>query len=404
MLFHYKAQTARGDIVEGEAEAPDKFFLATQFKKKNYTLLVAREIASKRSRIRTYLESTLGVIHLNEKIVFVRSLSAMLSAGLSLSRALSALKRQTKNKAFQNVISDLERSVGRGDAFHKALSRFPNVFSLLATAMVKAGEESGNLPGSLKIIAEHLEKTYELRRKIRGALFYPVVIVAAMVVIGILMLTYVVPTLTSTFTELGVELPFLTRVIIGISSAFATHPVFVFGGLLAFIAVLIAAARSSRGKHFFDFLFLKIPFIGTLTRELNSARMARTISSLLTAGVTLLEALKTTEDVVQNSYYKKSLEDGRGAVERGMTLSFMFNRHEELYPVLVGEMTSVGEETGKLPEMLLNLAIFYEEEVAQKTKDLSTIIEPILMIFIGIAVGLFAVSMITPLYSVLENV
>ena len=254
------------------------------------------------------------------------------------------------------------------------------------------------------IIGEQLDKSYELRNKIRGALFYPAIILFAMVGIGILMFTYVIPILSATFKEIGVELPLSTKIIIGISGLLREHTIFIIILFLFFIAILTFSIRTARGKRVIDFLLLKIPFIGTLTREINSARIARTMSSLLTAGVTILFALQITKDVVQNSYYKEVLERAGGAVERGARLSSVFGSEESLYPVLVSEMIAVGEETGKLSEMFLNLAVFYENEVTQKTKDMSIVIEPILMIIIGISVGLFAFSMITPLYSVLEDI
>ncbi len=404
MLYKYKAQTSTGAIIDGEAEATNKFSLVAQLKKKNSTVILAKEIKERRSYLRAYLEEILGVVHLSEKIVFIRNLGAMMEAGLSLSRALSVLERQTKNSAFKKIINEIERDITKGSSLNETIGRFPGVFSDLSVAMIKAGEESGKLTESLKVVAEQLDKNYQLKKKIRGALFYPAVIVVAMVIIGIVMLTYVVPILTSTFEELGAELPFTTKVVIGISSFLVNYTILVFFLLIAFVVAIIFSARTSRGKRILDFLFLKIPLIGGLTREINSARTARTLSSLLTAGVTMLDALDTTKDVVQNSYYKKVLEDAHAAVQRGTPLSFVFNHNQDLYPVLVGEMTAVGEETGKLSQMLLNLASFYEEQVSQKTKDLSTIIEPILMIVIGIAVGLFAVSLITPLYFVLGEV
>ncbi|MAG12534.1 hypothetical protein CL630_01850 [bacterium] len=404
MLFKYKAKTSAGAIIDGEAEAINKFSLAAQLKKKNFTVILAKEIQERRSYLRAYLEEVLGVVHLSEKIVFIRSLGAMMEAGLSLSRALSVLGKQTKNRAFQKIINEIERDITKGSSLNETIERFPGVFSDLSVAMIKAGEESGKLSESLKVVAEQLDKNYQLKKKIRGALFYPAVIIVAMAVIGVIMLTYVVPILTSTFKELGVELPFATKVVIGVSSFLVNYTILVLSLVVAFIVAIIFSVRTSRGKRILDFLFLKIPLIGGLTKEINSARTARTLSSLLTAGVTILDALNTTKDVVQNSYYKKVLEDAHAAVQRGTPLSFVFNHNQDLYPVLVGEMTAVGEETGKLSQMLLNLASFYEEQVAQKTKDLSTIIEPILMIVIGLAVGLFAVSLITPLYSVLGEV
>ncbi|MDP3725926.1 MAG: type II secretion system F family protein [bacterium] len=404
MLFKYQAQSGTGNIIEGEAEASDKFSLVAVMKKKNYTVILAKEIQTQKSHLRTFFEDSIGIVRLSEKIVFIKSFGAMLKAGLSVSRSLSVLERQTKNKTFRSIINALGRDIAKGSPLHKALGRFPKIFSSLTVAMVSAGEESGTLPESLAIIGEHLDKSYELQKKIRGALIYPAIILSTMIGIGILMLTYVVPILTSTFQELGVPLPLSTKVVIGVSSLLRDYTIFAVLFFVFIFLALLVSVRTVQGKKVLDFLFLKIPIIGALTREVNSARTARTMSSLLTAGVTIIEALNITKDVIQNSYYKEVLEKAKGTILRGTQLSFVFSRNEYLYPVLVAEMTAVGEETGKLPEMLLNLAIFYENEVTQKTKDISTIIEPVLMVIIGISVGFFAISMITPLYSVLGDI
>jgi len=277
------------------------------------------------------------------------------------------------------------------------MRQFPHVFSPLATGMVKAGEESGTLSGSLKVVSEHLEKSYILNKRI--ALMYPTIIIIAMILIGVVMLIFVVPTLTGTYKELGIDLPFTTQMIIFVSDFLQNNIVTSFLIIVAVGIILSVALRSRRGKRIVDALILKSPIIGFLVKEVNSARTARTLSSLLSSGVPLTEALSITRDVVQNSYYQDVLEEARKKIQKGVTLSSVFTHHQELYPILVGEMIAVGEETGKLSDMLMKLSVFYEEEVEYATKDLSTIIEPILMIFVGVVVAFFALAMITPIYS-----
>jgi len=403
MRFKYKARTKEGKIIKGEAEAPDKFALARRMRGEQKFLISAGEIDTKKA-LSTFLSSFLGSVRLRDRIVFARNMSAMLEAGLPLVRSLSVLERQTKNKRFKQVLGSLSQEIIKGGTLYKAMSVFPHVFSPLSIAMVKAGEEGGTLPGSLKTIGDHLEQIHLLQRRIRGALMYPGVIVIAMVIIGILMLVYVVPTLAGTFKDLGVSLPLSTQIIIFISDFLRTNT-FLFLALLAALGVLLfLAARSRTGKRVFEFTLLRMPLIGALVKKENSARTCRTLSSLLVSGVPMVEALSITKEVVQNSYYKKILEEAETKIPKGVSLSKVFSQNENLYPVLVGEMTAVGEETGKLSEMLMKTALFYEEEVGQATKDLSTIVEPILMIVIGAAVGFFAFSMITPLYSVLGGI
>jgi len=225
-----------------------------------------------------------------------------------------------------------------------------------------------------------------------------------MIIIGVLMMIYVVPTLTATLKDLGVELPANTKFIIATSDFFASRSVLAIILTLAAAAAFIAALRSNSGKKFFSALSLYTPIVRGLVKKMNSARTVRTFGSLIGAGVEVLEALEITEQVIQNNYFKAVLAEAQKNIQKGRPISETFIANEKLYPVLVGEMMAVGEETGKLSEMLERVAEFYETEVTAQTKDLSTIIEPILMVLIGAVVGFFAVSMIMPLYSSLGNI
>ena len=404
MFFHYKAQLSDGTTVEGDGEASDQFELARKIKTEGKILLVAKEVRKKESELWEYVSSLGGRVSLKEKVFFARNLGVMIGAGLSLTRALSILKKETKSNVFKKTLASLEETVTRGKAFNESLGEFPNVFSPLVVAMVKSGEASGTLAESLKTVAHHLEQSYILQRRISGALVYPAVIITAMIIIGIGMIVFVVPTLTSTFADLGVPLPRTTRAIIFLSDFFRHN------GLIAMsIVVLTGIAtlfflRSKIGTEALGIFFLKVPPFSQFTKEINSARTARTLASLLSSGVNILEAISITKEVIQNSSYKRVLDEAATRVQKGDPLSLIFSNRENLYPILVSEMIAVGEETGKLSYMLGELAQFYEDEIEQKTKNLSTIIEPVLMILIGAAVGVFAYSMITPLYSVLGGI
>ena len=270
--------------------------------------------------------------------------------------------------------------------------------------MAKAGEESGSLATSLKTVAFQMEAVYMLTKKVKGALIYPAIVLSVMLVIGVLMMIYVVPTLTATFTELHSQLPASTQVIITISNFLRSDTLASVGILILAAALVYFSVRTKIGKRLGDLVFLRLPIIGIIVKETNTARTARTLSSLLSSGVPVVEALSITGDVLQNSYYKEVLRKAQGSIEKGTSISSVFVEREDLYPPFLGEMVAVGEETGKLSEMLANVGTFYENEVDQKTKDMSTVVEPFLMVFIGSAVGFFAVAMITPMYTVLNNV
>lgn len=333
-----------------------------------------------------------------EIIQTAKNLSAMLSAGLSISRALSVIERQSSNKSLKAITTGLSDAVRKGASFHEALTAYPRVFPEIFVAMVRAGEESGSLADSLTVVAVQMERSEELIRKIRGAMIYPVIVITAVVIVGILMLIYVVPTLTSTFTALGAKVPLATRIIVAMSDFVVAHVAAVFFGFIAFVVGSIAFVRSSVGSRIVLGIALHLPVIGELVRETYAARASRTLSSLLSAGVPVLEALSITKEVVHASVFAKVVGEAEEHVRKGELLSTSFSEHSGLYPILMSDMLAVGEETGKVAEMLKQIAEFYEGDVAQRTKDLSTIIEPILMLVIGAFVGVFAVSMIAPIY------
>src|SRR3989344_663495 len=402
MLFKYKAQLSDGTIVEDKEEASDQFDLAKKMKTVGRTVIFAKEIHKKRFFLLGYLNGLLARVSLKDKLFFTRNLGVMLGAGLPLVRSLSVLGRQTSNAKFKSVLASLEESVTKGNSLNESLALFPNVFSPLMIAMVKSGEASGTLTESLQIVARHLEESYLLQRRVYGALMYPAVIILAMIVIGIALMVYVMPTLTSTFIDLGVSLPPTTKAIIFLSDTLRTHG-FLFIGVFLLISFLIfLILQSESGKRLLDSLFLRTPIVKGFVIKMNSARVSRTLSSLLSSGVNMLEAVSIAEDVAQNKRYKDALRQAKEKIQKGVALSEVFFEHKALFPVLVDEMISVGEETGKLASMLSEIAQFYEGEIEQSTKNFGTIIEPVLMIVIGAAVGFFAYAVITPLYSVLE--
>jgi len=339
-----------------------------------------------------------------DKILLARNLGAMLTAGLALARALAVLERQTKNPKLKGVIAQIASDVRRGNTLHDALAKSPGTFSRLFVAMVRAGEEGGNLPDALLVVSEQMERMYQLRKKIKSALIYPCIILIAIFGIGVVMMIEVVPTLADTFAQMKADLPPTTQFVIGVSNFLVEYTVIALGGGAVVLAALYMALRTPLGRRLTDLFFLRLPLIGPMVREVNAARTSRTLASLLASGVDVLAALEITGEVVQNYYFKEVIAAAQKGVGQGEPLSAAFTRREDLYPSFVGEMMAVGEETGALAEMLKKLAIFYEEEVDRKTKDMSTVIEPFLMIIIGCAVGFFAVSMITPIYSLSQNI
>ena len=409
--FKYKARNKEGESVSGTKEAKDKYELARMLRRDGFLLLSAEGDGAEvddagaglfKKDINIEWLKKLQRVKLQDKIVFSKNLGVMIGAGLPITRAIDALGRESENQKFQDALTNISEQIRKGRAFSEALQDHPKIFPPLYVAMVEAGEKSGKLKESLEVLAHQMQADYDLIRKVRGAMIYPGVIITAMIGIGVLMMVYVVPTLSAVFNDLNVELPASTRFVIGASEALQNYGILI-GAFIAICgAGLWRLQKTKQGKNFIDLMFLKIPIVGPLAKKFNSARTARTLSSLVSAGVSVLEALDITSRVVQNHFYSDILIEAKAQVQQGETISKVFLAHKDHYPSLMSEMLSVGEETGESSKMLSEVADFYETQVADTTKDLSTIIEPVLMIIIGVAVGFFAVSMLTPMYSLTD--
>lgn len=398
MKYFYKALKQNGSTIDGEFDAENEQDLAKNLKEQGLILISTHKKKSKS------FSFNFSVFKTHEKITFARNLSSMLDAGLALSRSLEVIARQTKNQRTKKVIETINAKIKTGSTFSSALEEYPKIFNSLFVSMVKAGEESGNLADAFSNIAGQLEKNYMLVKKVKGAMVYPGVIIGAMSIVGFFMMTYIVPTLSKTFIDLGVDLPASTKVIIALSDFLQNHTIAFFGSAALIITGIIMFLKSKIGGKFLDIVLVHAPLFGGLTKEINSARTARTLSSLLKAGVPYLQAVQITGGVVSNHIYKNILLQAEKKVETGDKISQVFSDNEKYYPAFVGEMVAVGEETGELSQMLFKVAEFYENEVDQKTKNMSTIVEPLLMLIVGVGVGFFAVSMISPMYSLVENI
>jgi len=409
-VYNFTAKNLKGEEIEDSREAVDEFALAKDLNKDNFILVdfrVEGKLAGWRAKLWRgkfdFSTINIGNVPYVEKIIFTRNLAVMMKAGLSVSRSMKVLIEQAKNKHFKRVLTDMSQDVVKGKSLSDAMSGHEKVFPQIYTSMVKAGEKSGKLHESLKLLAEQMEKSHTLKRKIRGAMIYPAIIIIAMVGIGILMLVYVVPGLVLTFEELGTELPVSTKIIIWLSGSLIANSLIILSSLAFVIFSLFFLIRYPSVNRVKDKLFLHLPLISPLIRKINSARTARTLSSLIDSGVEILEALEITSEVLQNVLYKDVIKAAKEKIQKGASISSAFKDARNEYSPLLAEMIMVGEETGKLSSMLSEVADFYEEEVSQITKNMATIVEPVLMIIVGVAVGFFAISMIKPMYTVMEG-
>ena len=405
--FTYQGEDTEGKKVKEIVTATDRYAVYDIARSNGHTISSIEEksgFSFKNLIDMEAINEKIGRVKQDELVMTTRNLGSMLVAGLTVIRALSVIERQSSNAKLKGVIRKISARLNKGDQFNESLKDFPEVFSDLYVAMVRAGEESGNLAETLQTLAVQMERSSTLKKKIKGAMMYPSIVLMVMLIIGVLMMIFVMPQITGIFKGMGKDLPAMTQVLISTSDFMVNYTALTIGGLVAFFVGMMYLLRSKPGKVATSWLVPKLPVIGTLAKEMNSARTARTLSSLLNSGVDVIQSLEITEEVVQNVYYKKIIRDARARVEKGSALSDAFIERSDLYPILVGEMILVGEETGQIAGMLGELAIFYETEVERKTKDLSTIIEPLLMVVIGGGVGFFALALIAPIYSIGDGI
>ncbi len=402
--FFYTAKNiTTGETLGGEIEAKDERVLAQDLRAQGILLTSHKELVTEATASVKFLDRFTSV-PLKEKMIFTRNLAVMVSSGLTVSRAIHNLSVQTKNKAFKKILLSVYDEVQAGRTLADGLAKYPRVFNELFVNMISVGEVSGNLEEILDILALQLEKEHDLLSKVRGALIYPSVIVVAMIGIAVLMLTYILPQIIGVFKDMDVKLPATTLFIMAMSDFLRNNALLSTGIFLGVIIGTKLFAGTAPGKRVFALTFLYLPIIGNIIIKVNCARFARIYSSLLKSGIPVVHGLTIVSKTLGNVYYKDALAEAISEVQKGVDLSKIIGKYQHIFPVLVTQILEVGEETGKTETVLQRLAEFYEEEVSQITKNMSSIIEPILMLLIGGGVGFFAVAMLQPMYSVLENI
>ncbi len=399
--YFYTARSQTGELKSGTVEVKDTHELAKILHQEGCTLISANLEEGGQKIKRGISIPFLSRVSLKDKMFFTRNLRIMITSGLPLPRALKTLAEQSKSKKFRKALLDIREEVVNGKSFSQSLSVHQDIFPELFQNMIKVGEESGTLEDVLKVLTEQMEREHQLKSSILGAMIYPSVIISAMIGIGILMLIMVVPRLAETFRELNIQLPPTTRFVVFLGTFMAEKWYLVILIFLGLVILLRAASRTRTGKILIDKIVLKIPIISGLVRKTNSAYTTRTLGSLITAGVPIVRSLEIVSDATGNIYFKEAIADAAEKVKKGQKLFEALAPYQNLYPSIVLQMIEVGEETGETSTILTKLAEFFEEEVANATKNLSAVIEPVLMLIIGGVVGFFAISMVQPMYSML---
>ena len=350
------------------------------------------------NKINLFLQK-LTSVPLAEKLFFVQHLSIMLKAGISLSTALKTLAKQTTNKRFARIIADISRNVEKGVSFTESLKPHEKIFGQLFINMIESGEISGKLEEVLKRLYLQFKKNHELLSKVKGALIYPIVILIAMSGIGTFMMIAVVPKITAMFKDFNAELPLATKLLIKFSDSLVANGLLYLVALIVVILTIVRLIKTKRGRYAFHGLLLKLPIFSPIIKKINLARFARTTSSLLKTDIMIIKSFQIAANVLGNVHYRQALMEMSDKIKRGGTINEVVANYPKLFPPVVAQMIAVGEDTGELDYILEELAEFYEGEIDQTMNNLPAIIEPILILVLGLVVGGIAVAVIMPMYA-----
>lgn len=343
-------------------------------------------------------------LSLKEQVFFAKRLSFLINAGVTLVEGLSMMREQARGRSQKKMLDQVLADVMAGQSLSRSFGKFPRVFNDFTVSIVKVGESSGTLATSLEYLAEELKKKQILRRKVVSAFIYPALITAATFSITAFLMLYLFPKIMPIFTSLRAELPITTKIVMG-GSIFLQHYglVFLLSIIVVVIAVSVALKRSKKLHLWFDHMLLKLPVVGSVILYYNVANTTRTLGLLLKSGVRLSEAIIITGETTRNLVYRQQFEALAAVVNRGERISNHLKRHRGAFPDMLSHMIAVGERSGTLSDTLVYLSDMYDHEVDEFTKNLSTLIEPALMIVMGVIVGFIAISIITPIYGITQN-
>lgn len=394
-FFSYKGRTVSGKMVTGLVEAPNKETAARLLHDKQVFVIAVNESRStlKMSGLMRFQRVPFGDI-----VNFTRQIATMVVAGLSLPEALTILRAQMTNQVFSAAIMDIEHSIVSGGNFGDALARYPQHFSPIYIALVRAGESSGQMDQVLVRLADSLEGEREFHSKVSGAMIYPIIILVGMVIVVGIMMTVVIPKLTDLYKDFGVELPLSTRILIGMSTFFVRWWWLVIAAAVGMVYGFKRWRKTKTGELVVDTIILHIPLFGELQKKIILVEFTRTLSMLITSGIRLLDALQILKSALGNVLFRDAIIEISKKVERGFPLGDTFSQYP-VFPPIVSQMMKVGEETGKLDDTLLKLSRYFQSESENLVKGLTTAIEPIIMVVMGLGVGFIVISVITPIYS-----
>lgn len=398
--YVYRARDKSGNLVTGDVEASNESAAAKLLRDRGYIVV---SIRPSMNSLKYLMNSFSNRVSYSDIVAFTRQLATMVNAGLPITESFSILRLQAK-PSFQPIIQQILADIEGGQSLSNAIKRHPRVFTPSYIALVKAGETGGVLDKVLARLADNLERTQEFRGKVKGALIYPMIIVIGMIGVSIIMIVFVIPKLTTLYSQFGAELPLSTKILTGISDVIIQF------WYLIIIALGLAGwgyymwSKTDFGKHKMAEIMFKLPIIGDLQKQIILTELTRTLSLMVASGVPILEGLAVSSDVVTNVIISDAIKDVSHQIEKGFPIAFSFAKHPDAFPYILSQMVAVGEETGKMDEVLSKISHVFEVESEQKVKALTSAIEPIIMIFLGLGVAFLVIAVVLPIYKLTTSI
>lgn len=393
--FLFKSKNSQGQLVKGEVEAQDINGASKLIRGKGLLVLSIKPVFENPI---TFIKDLKERITPSDVATFTRQFATMVAAGLPITESLLILRSQAKG-SMGKVVSQILSDVESGESMSKAFLKHPKVFTPTYIALIKSGEAGGVLDTVLVKLADDLEKQQEFKGKVKGALIYPEIIITGMIIVAVIMMIFVIPKLTSLYTEFNAVLPLPTRILMGISDMVIRFWPVTLGFFVAAYYTFVAYGKTKNGRYKIDETLYKIPIIGPLQKQVALTELTSTLSLMIGSGVSILEGLNITTGVINNMVIKNALSDVAIQVEKGFPVSFAFAKHPTIFPFILSQMIAVGEETGKMEEVLQKVSHVFEVEADQKVKALTAAIEPLVMVILGLGVGFLVIAIILPIYN-----
>lgn len=393
--FRYKARSKEGKIQSGQVESRDINQAAIVLREQELVIIELKPVKAVANF--AFLTSVLQRIKFVDLVNFTRQLSTMINAGLPLTESLALLEQQV-TPALQKIVTDVLQEVEAGKTLGEALAKHPKAFSSVYVSLIKAGESAGKIDEMLLRLADNLEKEREFRSKTRGAMVYPLIVVVGMIIVAGIMMIFVVPKLTDLYEDFGAELPFSTRILVAASNFVSDFWYFAIIGAILLSWMFRAWISTPVGRRIWDDFVFRIPIYGELRKKILLSDFCRTLGLLVGAGVSIVEGLNIVADIMENVVYSNSIKEVAKKVEKGISVASAIGSYSH-FPAILSQMLTVGEETGKVDEVLLKIAVYFETEAEHLVKGLTTAIEPLIMVVLGVGVGFLVISIILPIYN-----